>query len=71
VTSEVEEVAVEAVVASVRPQVGGQRQVVAGAVDLARLAERAAEAEVGVVVDVVGLDDRLELDRRLGKGPAR
>ena len=40
---------------------------VAGALLLAGHAEGAAEAEVGVVVDVVGLDHGLELDRGLGE----
>ena len=63
----VDQAAVEAVVAPVRAQVGGQGQVVAGAGLLAGHAEGAAEAEVGVVVDVVGLDHGLELDHGLGE----
>ncbi len=39
---------------------------VAGAAGLAGVAEGAAEAEMGVVVDRVGLDDRLELGRGAG-----
>src|SRR4029077_19002268 len=70
-------VAVEAVVAPLRPQVGGERQVVAGALGVAGLGQRPAEAEVGVVVDLVRLDDGPELDRGGGEaagaevGPAQ
>ena len=39
----------------------------AGAIGLAGLGQRPAEAEVGEVVDLVGVDDRLELDRRGGE----
>ena len=63
----VEQVAVVAVVAAVGPQVRGQRQVMTGAAGLPRMAEGSPEAEVGVVVDRVGLDHGLELDRRLGE----
>ena len=59
--------AVEAVVRPVGTQVAGQRQVVAGALGLPRLGQRPAEAEVGVVVDLVALDHGLELDRGGGE----
>src|SRR3954462_1720392 len=58
---------VEAVVAPVRAQVASERQVVAGPLGLPRLGQRPAEAEVGVVVDLVALDPRLELDRGGGE----
>ncbi len=40
---------------------------VAGALGLPRLGQRPAEAEVGVVVDLVAFDHRLELDRGGGE----
>src|SRR3954469_23238943 len=66
--SRVQQTAVVAVVATVGPQVRRQGEVVARAALLAGLAEGAAEAEVGEVVDRVGLDDGLELDG--GRGEA-
>src|SRR5919198_2159086 len=57
--------AVGAVVAPVRPQARGDRQVAARPPALAGERQRPPEAEVGVVVYRVALDDGLELDRRL------
>src|SRR5918996_3427389 len=56
---------VDAVVGALRPQVGSDRQVAAGAIRAAGLGQRPSEAEVGVVVDRVALDDGLELLRGL------
>ena len=53
--------AVEPVVAALGAQVRGQRQVVPRPRGLAGLGQRPAQAEVGVVVDRMGLDHRLEL----------
>ena len=58
---------VEAVFGTVGPQVRGKRQVVSGALGLPRLGQRPAEAEVGVVVDLVTLDHGPELDRGGGE----
>src|SRR5262245_47082705 len=57
--------AIERVVAALRPQIGRDRQVAARPVTLASQGERAAEAELREVVDRVALDDGLELSRRL------
>jgi hypothetical protein len=65
----VEQAAVGAIVAPVGAKVRGEGEVVAGAGGLAGLAEGAAKAEVGVIVDAVGRDHRLELDRRLCEAP--
>src|SRR5688572_26720203 len=59
-------VAVRAVVGAVRAQVAREREVTARLVTAPGLLERAAEAEVGEVVDGRALHDRAELLARLG-----
>src|SRR5204863_2661294 len=62
-------VQVLAVVLAVRSQAGGELQVAARLDPVAGQLERAAEAEVGVVVDRRALDHRGELVARLGVAP--
>src|SRR3954453_9138261 len=54
-------VPVEAVVAAVRAQSGGQRERLARVLRTAQFEQRAAEAEEGIVVGRRALDERLEL----------
>src|SRR5687767_3749751 len=62
-----EALAVDPVVAAIGAQVRGDREVAPRALGPAREVERAAEAEVGEVVDRVALDDGLELLRGLAE----
>src|SRR4051794_12771938 len=59
-----EAVSVQLVVGALGAQRRGQRQVLARLACAACLLQRAAQAELGEVVDRVALDDRLELARR-------
>src|SRR5215213_6223036 len=60
-----EALAVDPVIAPLGAQVGRDREVATGAVTVAAQRERAAEAEMGEVVDRVALDDSLELGNGL------
>src|SRR5438067_1073863 len=63
-------VSIDPVVRAVGAQRGCQSQVAARLLAAAGLLERAAQAEVGEVVDRVAVDDGLELHRRFAVAPA-
>jgi hypothetical protein len=58
---ESQSLAIDPIVASLWPQIRGERQVVAGALRVSNLGEGTAEAEVREVVDWVALDHGCKL----------